>query len=503
MPRLALDVKDTYKSVVRPVCLDVIKDIMEHTRMNRGTEIEFNSEDNHHKTEATVDFGGGDKITARASALYSESGMLTMAVFKNEHKPLFLDEELGVVLKPVYGDTRIELEIEYRCSDRQTAEQWLNGIKRRVAQWYEERLHDLSYYYIIPNPFLALIHEIHRLRENQHGYGEDLATYLSNHKDERWSTLTDQAGNNARVGIREKQLGVMGYFNFEAVPELQKGENGSKWISSFIYRFDFERIVSVTAEYPLLVHNQPLSSDYVDWNCNNNLPLERLLSSITRMSLNDIKPQMRSLQTKEGWTIPCSDTWYPDKQRRATTFIARIMLAIDSNNPRSLLNLKELGDFSFVPGVATYIEQQWDQLTYLGQSAILVTLYEDNEFYSEKLLEVNENLDVYTLADLDPRKQYHLTVSIVNDLSVLSEKAIKWLLDNGEYAQFFLASLNHKLLEDDCIPTIEINGREIMSKTVFWDAIGKIKTSHKIYHGENNTNVLTVANLMISANRSE
>lgn len=498
MPKIELDVKDTYKSVIRPACMDIIKQMMEHTGIDPETKIQFNDEANHHRTTAEVDFGNGDKITVRATVLYTEEGMLTMSVHRREHPPLFVDNKLGVRLTPLYGDSKINLEVEYRTKDRSTAEMWLNGIKRRVAKRVEERMHAIRYYYLIPNPFLALLTEIHRVRESNEGYGDTLKEYFKEHMDERVRPLANQSGSQVRLAAREQQHNVMGWFNFDTVPELEKGDNASNWISSFGYNVEFERIVSIAAEYPMLVHNKPMSKLFVDWDCDYNVELKDLIGSLTYHNLNTLSPMLGSMSTIEGWAIPCADDWYPKIKRRAMFTAARIMVGVDKDITQPVMNLLELGSYEYNEYVSEYMKVHWDKLRYSGAAAVHVNAHRDQDLLTEEAIRIDEDLNVYFTEEPNCRKQYHIVISIVNDLTILSEEATQWLIDNGDYGQFFIAVLAPHLLEQDKLPnTITVGDQEKLPKKAYWDTIRQIATTHRNYKGRNTIGMLTVANCVI------
>jgi hypothetical protein len=488
MPKINLEIGDTYKSVVRPACLDVVEQMKAYTGIPKDTKVLFNDETNRVTNQDNVSFGKDDRLRVKATALYTEQGMLNMAVGGAHNVPIFHDPVLGVVAEPVYGETKLELEVEYRAKDRPTAEQWLNTIKRKVATGTEENLHSITYHYLLPEALMVVLYEVHRLRELQAGYGETLRSYFSQYMDSRVTKVTDQAGGNPRAAVREQQVQILGYFNFEAVPELDKEEGGATWIASFNYTVEFDRILGMNVTYPMIVHNQPMGTDFVNWDNDFNELMKELIFSATTHGLEVLNDSIPAMSTLEGWAVPDCDEWYPTAKRDGACMVARVLIGLDPRNTSLLLNLSELDTITLAPEALEYCKNNYDKLHLPLASPIFVTLYQDNMPMGEDLVMVDTYLNVSSSVPLDLRKTYHLVISVATDLTRLTEKTIEWLLCNGEFTVWLLSALLDETHHDK-IPKLMDgqDGAKIMPRKKFFEVIRYIKDTHIGY--KNNVNV--------------
>jgi len=506
MPRIALDCGDSYDSVIRPTVIQVIDKVKKVTGLSNVKTLFTGDPQNTPQIGGSlngdakdVSFSNEEYLQLEVRTQYVDSDMLTNNVFARGNIPLFNDPELGVVVTPVVGHTQVTISVKYKAQSKNSAERWISEIKRRTAQGFKELIHESDYHYLIPKEILVILDQIHQRRENVAPYGEDLNTYLNKHFHPKVTWLSNQSGQRKALGVRERQTNILGYFDFESVPELEKGENGN-WISTFDYVVQFDRPHSVVMQYPLVVHNQLLDPRFFDDSENFNLNLELYLSTAFNQGLDVIAHRHRlpALSTIMGYSVPAFDEWLPTSVPMGTSTMARILLAVDEQNPRYLCNIEELGDFALIDEVITYLKERHEFATVLGACPVFFSLYQDHTRMSDSVLAMDEEGNLFTTVDLSLRRVYHLRVGVYNDLTLLNQETLEDIRINGRFAQILLTALEPQLKDD---PLIELLPDGRMPKRQFWDAIAKIKGTNAMYKNKIEVSRFTVASLMLTANR--
>lgn len=443
MPSVVVEIPDTYNAITRPVIVEVARNLMEVMGLPRDTSLQFlGSSESAIQPGTTLTkpkenntFPYTNKLTIEASELYVEDRVLTTAVKRRENKAIFADQSLRVFIRPVYVGTEITLSIRFRTKDRVTAERWKDEFRVRTSQGRGELLHKLNYHYGIPPEFLTILSEIHTLRENTAGYGEDIQTWLRKSLTNKTTKLTTLSGSEPTLVVGEQQVGVVGWFEFIANPENgSKAGDGGAWETGFDYKFVYDKVVATTFEYPLTVHNQLLDERFRPTKAIYDLANEYREPSWSLKNMeiyNSIYKDERKTGLG-GVTLPDFDEWVPKYVQPNTTTLMSALTVVDLDNPRDLFNLKELGDYQIDPDILDLLAMEAPYMTYTNQSIFHISLFNWEYPLNEEALFVNEQLDVLATADLNPRNQYHVRLGITIDFTTLSKDAIERLRNSPE-----------------------------------------------------------------------
>lgn len=508
MPRLIVETPSPYENITIPVANSILDDIIHYTGLPKDTKIAIKSDSNKLPNKGStvnsdneLDFNGEEQLMATISEEFNPDTLLGTTVNRKEYTPVFHDEDLGVIIKPEYVEQRMTLTVEYTAKSKGEADRWISEFRRRVGQGLKENVHDVEYVYLLTGVHIKALTEIHTLRENQAGYGEELNTYVTKHFADHMTVLQNSNGSQARVGFREKQYGVLGWFDFETVPTKEVGEDNTHYKCGFTYTVIYEKVNTLIMEFPLVIHNQLLSPEYVNYEANFNIPLEDYLEGKTKMYYDDVfrggwvKPEIIG-----GYSIPAFDDWIPTIVTRSTTTIARVMLQVDPGNPRDCLNLLDLGDISFADYLIPYVKENYQLLNRKYGCIVYVELYRNDTPLTESNIEIDEDLNVITTFDMDLRQRYHIRISMVSDWTLLTEKALEELMDRGDMTLKLLTVMEPKLLEPGRLPNL-FGTR--MKKKDFWNSIRYIKTTNSQYKNGIEINRLTVASATVVAHKGE
>lgn len=457
MPLAVLEIPNLEENIARPVAMEIARDVAARIGLPKDIDVRFiGTGVSLSQPNSTLDgtkkqrLPGDTYITLEVSEEYDAERSMSVAIFNGENRPIFAERKLGVYLQPVYQRVYNDIAIKVVSTDKTSIDNWMMTVKRRHSQRAVELLHEINYSWPIPQPFLVILNEIYKLRESNLGYNETIGEWYNNNFTQQKTVIANQAGNNLLFSLREKQIGVIGWFDFEeSPPKPQRETDTGSWSVEFNYRVGYDRVESIVMSYPIMVHNQVLPDTFYDTVQPTINDLRKYLryhgASISAML--DLPLGRAGVETDikvDTLSIPYFDDWKPKIVPPRYTNICNILLQADRNNPNALLSLTQLGDWSLPSDLISFLKN-----TTVGVRSILVQmqniihiqLYRGNNLITPNDIIVSPELDLHYVKPLDEREVYHLSVSLLNDIRVLNLKTLHELSKYGVFLIAYLQSI--------------------------------------------------------------
>lgn len=463
MPKIIMDIGQTNEMVTRPVTFDVIRRICKQTGIPENTPIFFPSKEEVGAQKGstleaqnnTPVFNQTSLIAIEVTENFLEDNALSVAINRAEHKHLFNDEKLNINIRPIYATVEVSIAVIYRSKNKAEAKKWLNGMFGRFARGGNDPLFAVTYSYVIPEEFPFIINKLHGYREAVAPYGEDWDTYFKAHASKRLHWVVNNAGNNGAWTCGESQTGIVGWFDFEVAPEEPEREgDGSNYVTSFSYKFHYEKPIQCSLAYPLVVHNQVLPTtlrpttaeqDKVD----DDKVLSYRSSSIYFLSEFSISAERYRVSRNQGYGIPDFDEFVPAQVIPDTRRVFTVMLTIDNpTTPRLLFNLKQLGKTKITDTILDFIKSERTFVTKTYRSLLLFTLYVNNDIARGEALMIDEDLNVFMTFDPDLRTTYHVRLGLLLNLDNLTSEDIDRIREKGDAVYDIISAIDPNLPED-------------------------------------------------------
>jgi len=446
MPIFALETPDMTEDISRPVAMQITRQVAQQAALSNipirfaggGGALTTIGSTLDDRGETTDRLPSDANVSIEVTEEYSED-FISPAVLRAEQQLFFADTELGVYLKPVYQRITGSIEVKYTAADRTSAEVWLRKMKRRASQYLIENLHQIDYHYPVPMEVLIVLKEIHRLRENRAGYGETIGEYLRKNFVKSMTSISDVSGKNPLMVIKEQQSAVVGRYDFTTAPPRPQKENDTgAWSVGFTYYYYYDRCDQVVMNYPVSIHGQLLSVKYRPDTKPYEIEDYFNKRSLSRTALQNFTYEQRlgaAWEQEPGIPIPTFDDWLPSYKMPSSQNVFRVLLSVDDNDPTALLNLTDLGAWKINPMMENYLKSSPVSLLNPYESLFNILVFENDTIYGPDNLMVGANLDVRTITDMNPRKQYHLTLNLLLDVRRLTDAAILRLAKHGQFAQ--------------------------------------------------------------------
>ena len=452
MPYILEPVPNSDLSIVRNANLSIIAQMIENTGLPKNIPIQYPG-DNERNAQPGSQVGdekeqflfvGRDKLSVEVSEEPDGPMVLNANSYRPDSKPIFFDEKIDAIVRPTMVSHKVTISLRYKSIDKNRAVRWRNSITAHIGMQRVIYLHKLIYNYQIPDSIVERLVEIHRLRENQGGYGEDLNKYLADHLTYRATVISDSSGKHGQLSIAETQARVQGYFDFDVEPEKGSREgDDSTWTVGFNYVYRYDKAIACAMYFPIMIHNQIIDDKY--------LPAPRTSNQddfITERSLSnnafDAFEVKRVDDVMAGMTqlsIPEGDEFIPNRVTFKSAKVYSALCSIEDINRTALMNLVELGDYEFKQGIIDFIKGEAKYLLTPYASIFNVTVYDRYEPMSPSLFQIDSNLNLSAIADLDLRRPYRVRFSVITDTKLLTDDAKKRLQENGDVFNTIVSGL--------------------------------------------------------------
>lgn len=448
MPRIALSIKDTNTSVMRPLMFEVIRDILAITHLTPDTSILFpgNTEVAYHpdttlsaKNEEREKnrFSNQKRVFIEVDEEYTEEGAITTPVMKPENMFIYVDNALGCYLKPVYSSMEANITVRYRAKDRVEALRWRDEVRSKISMGRQDLIHSPTYSYLIPDTAFIILQEIHRLRENVAPYGDTFREYIDSHFTKRKTTVVTQAGTEPREVITETQRRVIGRFDFNTRPEkAERDGNTDAWTISFSYRLYYEKPIKLIMHYPLVIHNQLLSIKFRQEKPTERDEFHETYRTMSTAGFKSFEPgyDLEQLKYSRGVSIPDFDDFIPSQILPESLRLMTGLILIDmEEDTEFLLDFNDLGDWSMEDDILEFLSKEAKYVTKHYHSIFNLSLYRNYDLMDQSLetIRLDPDLRVILQKAVSLRDFHHIRLSLTTDLDSLTRDALDRLRQNS------------------------------------------------------------------------
>lgn len=431
MPVNTIDFGELHASITRPVAKGIVAHVKKMTGIPQDTPEVFFGDGGVALVEGSTIEGSNDPVrfagNNRVFIEYNEETIpeytLTRYTHQSENKPYFGDDKLKLTLRPLYVRSRLIISLRFRAADKATAVRWKSTMSRKISEGRLDNLHEISYYYLIPNEHLELLITAHSLREKRAGYGDTLKEYLEAGFAPNVSKVSTRDGEHSRLAVKERQIRVLGRYDFEVPPNEEKGDEGPIWNTQIDYIVEYDRPISSVARYPISIHSSMLPKKWLPIDPAYTLEHDGVYAGQGLAALQRVQGVMTSVDYNpmiEGVAFPKYDDWFKDTPWRWTAWIGRFLVIPDDNKPRFVLDIDDLGPYTLAEPARKFMKKNRKHVFKPEASPIFIRIYCDDDPMSDTTLSMDADGAVYYYKELDPRRVYHVCIGFVTNFSMMT-----------------------------------------------------------------------------------
>lgn len=487
MPKAVYVIPDVRESMVRPVVLDIARQVLEWTGLPRTTQLMYAGENSEvFQPGSTIDtepkfnqLDSDARWTINVEEKLDDDLALTASVDYMDHPLIFNDTDTNVLIRPSYAEVNLIFNFTSKFADRNSARMWRNDIRARANMNREARYHKASYSYLIPEECIDIAAEINKMREKIAPYGEDLTAYWNRYITPKATVLSDQIGKTTRWAIAETQAEIVGYFDFPVEPEEgTKHAENSSWDIDFTYTVKIHVPMAVWMSYPLMVHNQLIKKEFRQSAPPPRPEDTRLQYSMVANALTQFLKQNQALRVQQqmpGMAIPNFDEFIPDSGTIPldTLRVVTLLTSIDPNNPLELMTFDPLGSKHHIdPVILEFMKTEAPWMTQYRYSIFNVVVFKNDKSIPLDEYYVTSDLKVMLRNPPDLRAQYHVRLSLYQRPRLLAPEAKQRLRENcsAAIALFMTLNPNVQRLNPSCMI------QDFMSENMFNALVEEIDT---------------------------
>lgn len=482
MPAWNIAVPEYLQSIVRPFIVQMVQKIQRNLKLPPDTRIFYPGESNKMLTN-----GGSvnnvqnvkDPITdvnkisfievEDLNPLETYAGPVTQA---REHPPVFLDQAVGLVICPVYFTKMFNFTITHRFVSETVAQRWYNDLIVSITELRDIHSYTAQFHYAVNDEIYQLLKLVHRLKENVAPYGELFQRYLSRISNDRVTVVSDSTGEIGTLAVKESQFRITGNYLFNGVPEAPKrNDSNGCWEAVINYRAQFECPIHFNVRYPVIVHNQPMPSEWVDFRGTNTEPYPEEVSIETSVTLGAMSIMEdnalldRAMQIDPIVYAPAYDDFIPKGFPGVGYFLSALAI-VDETDKKLLFNLKELGDVKMDDDILQFIiESEYPYIGLRNQSIIQAFLFRNHSLVEDGSVICSNKGDITLRTAANLRNQHRVIFGVYTDLTLLNNNALARLRRYPKAFVKLIGTINE--LFRDHPDLVKLSGQRVVTELDF------------------------------------
>ncbi len=487
-----VNLTDEYHAITRPAVYQVVRQLITKAGLDADTKIVFSgaSEEVKRKGSGYREIDDGNISTAALQRIVVvaqeqdiegdvlRSGEIYRPSKANVGVPILYDPDTEMKLEYVRTSKLVNLSLNLITENKQAAHVFRENIRLLNASNLNGEFYGAEYLPILPPSILQAMYEV---------YGRTVSDLTDKPDYLHW--LKCRGGNidlSNKIGgdefdviHKEKNIGIIGIYNVEASPEIERGEVGDTWQTSITLSFKYSKPTSFMFTCPLFVNNRFLPREFVP-----PMPVDHVRGMPARdyqrsqeffTETKKIKWQgHRAMYTPIVW--PWFDNWEPNVIPRSGCVVFSVHCTVDSNEPNILASLEALGNIVIQDKYLKFIRDNRDLVTRYSMSPVSIAVYKNGNICGDDEVTITEDLMVTYNKPLDPKSIWRVVMTIYSDLTNVAEVGIRALCEDGEFAQEILLGIDPTLKEKGLLPPVNANG--VMSTPALLDVSRKISADN-------------------------
>jgi hypothetical protein len=462
MPKGLIPIAASGTSVGRRVAVHIVQHLTELMGLPESTQVflpgstqavPLNNAEFGNCCKSNHVYPGDSRMIVTVVEEAEEEHALTTSVNDKQNRPIIEDKIHNVTVTPVYRYVKMTCNIEFVASSTTQAQRWLDDMRAMFSVGRTEQLHDLEYYFQLPDGLIFALKACHdALMKSPWPLTDTFEDWVVSKlvngaypKD-----LTTLAGTHHTLAVAEHQYDALGWFDWTTTPDTpERNSDGSGTFTvNLNYQLQYQRPTHVYIDYPFVLNQYPISKKFrftePYW-----FYRDRLRKvSITKEAFDEF----RFIQDNAGAVpyvhYPNTNDWYPPVTQKLgyalPLFTGLVMLSIDDQ--QTLMDLSNLGNCRFTPHFLEYFYAQGDATLDDLLGMFEFRLWKNNEhMHGHKFRFKPGTLQIQSVDPLDPQYMYHIQICIKRNWALVHPKVIQCLRNWPTVAWTLLKAIGVRL----------------------------------------------------------
>lgn len=465
MPTVCIPLDETNKTILNNSYYEITKQILDHLNIRKDHQLvikkglddirtdvstnvsNLNTNDN---TPTTV---SNRLVLANIEENYDEEYLTATPVSQKDAFPIFIDNQVDVRVYPIYVQTEATITLKIYVPSKTEARQLRDDIRIKLSQSRNILHNEVEYDLIIPDIIDDFISDVYDLKNRL--FPSTLEDYFRNHSTKRIHMITDLANpSNSRIAVREKQVRIVGIFDFGLMPDKEEEDvENNRYILTIPYKFSFSTPRGLCFTYPPVICNKVLPSKYLQFIEDGKVKGKEEYSkqslsytySLGALSHFEAHRQLQyRVQEKLPLNLPLFDEWPVRTGHNGYVILCSILTTVDETDRKTLFNLRDLKEYGYYidEKLLDYIangERQWIVNPYM--SHYYMGVHQKDKYFDNNMLEILPDLTVKSKVELPIVKPTRVTISICLDTTYFNPTVKARMFDDKEMLLLYLNEL--------------------------------------------------------------
>lgn len=452
MLKTNIPTSETYRSVTRPLIYSSLRKWLEYFGINNDVLIYFSGESEISNLLGTTftDKKGSDHRTDThfvnrlfVEAEYENADYNDGLDGSHRHltsTPFWFDPDTETRITPVYNNKIVRITINRYFKDRVSGEAFINRINSLLRKPFNNLFSSKVHYPISPN-IVEFLNHIYDLLNNVGAIRDNISKdeWINRNAIVPMDEITNIAGNNKTKVFKQSLVenGLL-YDQASLSKNIAKGQYHGQYLASFSYSFYYAEHTEWVLEYPIMVYQQLINSEYIPRVFNDNIEdyatnmfFEAKASSYLFDYKKYTNPFFFVFPIEDNYVVPKED-WL-DLQLQRLAF----MEFVDRQIVLNLFSFSELDSF-WDPTFEKYIRKFHNKVTVRHKNPMHLKLWAGNLAVLEKEVELEENGDFYLNRKPKMYREHRVAFYLDKDINGYDDECIKDIVEDEEYGRWII-----------------------------------------------------------------
>ena len=450
MPQYTLEIPNAEETISNTIVISALNRIIRTYKWYRGFDFKFlNLGESILVKGSEIDIFNQDRsqqrldtdttVEVEVSERYNEEMSRASAIRERTQLNIFGCPKTRVTMHPGYQQMIADISMRFRFSTRHAAENFRRRVRLASTKSVDGMQLEAKCTYTIPYQFLYILQHVHGLMENNHGYGIDFGTWVRENFTNNLTTLANQSGSRSVLAIAEINQGILVLVNSpDDTPQKEKENESDAYTVTMEFEVFYDRPDVMRMSLPHVIHNQCIDFNLLNRNKPQTIDLSKTRTHIALLDALETGSIPIGKNMLSGATSPVFDDWYAPYLTRSYPDFLRCLLLVDEEDYGNVMDIHDITDWDLTPATLAWLKDTRATIQKKNFNIFWFRLWEYDMCKSLDILGMDEDGKIRTSEPLDPRKNYHLTISMCIEPGLLDKSVWDKLRDHPDFFKEWL-----------------------------------------------------------------
>lgn len=366
--------------------------------------------------ESKVEYASQNRVLVDVNEERDEMARINRGVGLNMEIPFFFDEENEVKAWAIRTNYNVEIVFTRKSQSEDELLRWTNRLNSLLDMGRYSMVTESEAYFQIPSNFLKLLNACYVAAETRVPKHDNFPTYLRANFGKGISTIANDAGKQKSLVVRYDPTRLEVVYDIGA-PTFDKDDN--QWSATFNAKFEYQRPEEICCTYPYIINQTQVADEYMPeidppWIANEeDVDRSPIQSSFDGTWWMNVPRELVRLPYLLSPTEQFHRTHSPLKSKLLHIFGTDISFGEENMVNPYVMSTDDL-PYVWNPDLLPYI-RHCRAIDPTGMTGVFrIELFEHGLRIEPRLYRW-ENDELYLTREMNVRKSYYLTESVVSD----------------------------------------------------------------------------------------